>query len=273
MKINEEQFNKASKILSEVSLSSTEKKSMLEGIYANSPVPSSIKAIPSPFANFSIFFVHQRTFIALATLVLMITGTTYASAGSLPGNPLYEMKVGVLEPIGLALRFNEKAKNEYKIALLKERVLEIQTLKTRGKINKESEMISSIATRKNVADLEASAIYDDDGMNAEVSTQIETYNSFLPEKLKVETFIKPVIDILDKKKASSTKSKDDEDSASTDDHDDSTDTAKNSRETKNKNRVDDIEKVIDQPPENTITPPVTGGAVAPTVPATPNVGL
>ncbi|PIR85741.1 hypothetical protein COU14_02700 [Candidatus Kaiserbacteria bacterium CG10_big_fil_rev_8_21_14_0_10_44_10] len=185
MKINEEEFNKSAELLKGVRLTEAEKSAMLSNIYQTkiAPEPSTVA---SPFV-FSSMFMRDRVMVALASFVLILTGGGYAAAGSLPGDPLYGIKVNVLEPLALGLTFDETAKNEYKIELLQRRVTELQTLKLKADINLASEEESYHAAERNVTELEASAIYDNSGVNIEVEASINTYNSLISEPFHLET--------------------------------------------------------------------------------------
>ena len=188
MKITREQFNKAQKTFSKKSLSDIQKHIILSNIYSESEVAIT-RPVVSSSSSYFVFF-RQKVFVAVAVVILLVSGTSYASAKSLPGDLLYGMKVNVIEPIGLALRFNEKSKNEYKISLLQKRVEELEKLKERGNINEDSQKASSEATNKNIKELEHSAIFDEKGGNVDVSEKLETYNNLIDAKLKIETNIK-----------------------------------------------------------------------------------
>lgn len=189
MNHNEQEFNKASEAFKGVSLSVAEKSSMLGNIYKEAGAAKRAEGISSPF-SFSLFFLQHRSFVSLATMLLMVTGTSYAAGDSLPGDALYEVKVKVLEPIGLAVRFDEEAKNEYRVQLLQERVEEIQRLKIEGRLEANREMTSAEAAQKNLADIEASAMFDESGNNLQVSGHVETYNSIVEEAHQLRTMIK-----------------------------------------------------------------------------------
>ena len=187
MKIKEEEFNKSAEILKGVRLTEAEKSAMLSNIYRTEIAPE-----PSPIASpfiFSSLFMREKVMIALASLVLILTGGGYAAAGSLPGDPLYGIKVNVLEPLALQLTFDETAKDEYKIELLKRRVAELQELRLNANVNIASEEESYHAAEKNITELEASAVYNKNGVNVEIETSVNTYNSLISEPFQLETKI------------------------------------------------------------------------------------
>lgn len=193
MNNQEKEFNQAAETLKGASLTASEKNAMLKSIYDTvaDVGMETTSSIPSPFI-YSYFF-KRRTLVALTGVFLMTATTSYASLaslGSLPGDHLYAMKVGIIEPIGLAVRFNEDERNAYRVTLLKERVAEIERLKEEGKLMSHTEMASYEAAQRNVAAIEASTSFDADAENTELNTQIETYNAIiLGEKFKLKTRI------------------------------------------------------------------------------------
>lgn len=191
-KLTEKEFEKIAKNLKEVSLSREQKESMLKNIYLRTP--SELAPTPSPFA-FTFFYSHQRMVGVLAIFVFAFTGTTYAAANSLPGQFLYGVKVDVIEPLKLSLTIGEEAKNEYKIHLLQKRVAEIEELQLGTKFDANSKSKSHNATLKNINALEGSAIFDSNGVNLEVSAEVENYNNIIGESFKIET------NLLGKKKS------------------------------------------------------------------------
>ena len=192
MKITKEQFNKAQKTFSKKSLSGTQKHAMLSSIYSEKNV--SERSVISPLSSYFIFF-RQKAFVAAVVVVLLLSGTSYVSAHSLPGDLLYPIKTNIIESIGLALRFNEEAKNEYRIYLLKKRVDELEELKQRGEISEDSRQDSSKATNKTAKNLEGSAIFDEEGENDYVSEKMKIYNNLIDAELEIETTIKIDTDI------------------------------------------------------------------------------
>lgn len=193
MNNQEKEFNQAAETLKGASLSASEKSTMLKNIYDTTEEGelNLTQSIPSPFI-YSYFF-KRRTLVALTGVFLMTATTSYASLaslGSLPGDHLYAMKVGIVEPIGLAVRFNEDERNDYRVALLKERVAEIERLKEEGRLISHNEMASYEAAQRNVAAIESSTSFDADAENIELSTQVETYNAIiLGENFKLKTRI------------------------------------------------------------------------------------
>lgn len=184
--MTQEQFDKAQKTFSKKSLSDSQKQVILSNIYSQGAIPT--QPVVSPLSSYFLFF-RQKAFIATAVVVLLISGTSYASAQSLPGDLLYVMKVNVLEPIGLALRFSEEAKNEYRISLLKKRVDELEELKQMGEISESSKEDSSRVTNKNIKDLESRAVFNEEGENDTISKEVEVYNGLTDPELEIDTNI------------------------------------------------------------------------------------
>lgn len=191
---HDSEFQKATALLKGVRLSASEKHAMLNHIYTEAePL-----ATPSPFV-FASFFQTHRYASAFAVMILLFTGTAYASGESLPGDPLYAFKVHVIEPAALALRFTEAAKNEYRVAILQERIEEIQHLKTEGRLSFETETESSLAAQANLEEIESSAIFTATGTNLEVSGHVETYNALVEEAHRLKTIIQTGLEEADKK--------------------------------------------------------------------------
>lgn len=192
MKITEEQFNKIQKTFSKRSLSDDQKNMMLSTIYreagkieSQSIVGSLMK---SPLNNYFSFFKH-KTFVVMASLMLLLSSTAYASAQSLPGDLLYGIKVNMIEPTILAFKFSEVSKNDYKIELLHKRIEELEKLNSKSTLNLNSQKESFKATVKNIKTLEKSSIFNEQGENQDVSEQIKIYNGLIGDGLKVDTKI------------------------------------------------------------------------------------
>lgn len=185
MKINEAEFNKSTELLKGVKLTESEKTQMLSDIYQADSLAEP-PSIASPFM-FSSFFVRERMLVTMASFIFIVMGSGYAAAGSLPGDPLYGIKVNVLEPIALQLTFDETERNEYKIKLLQKRVTELQALKINSGTNLASEEESHHAAEKIMNELETSAIFDEDGVNVDIEASVETYNSLISETFRLET--------------------------------------------------------------------------------------
>lgn len=189
MENHESEFNKAGALLKGVRLSEADKSAMLKNIYREAGTSPITKAVPSPF-SFTAFFQNHRYASSFVVMVFLMAGVAEASALSLPGDPLYGIKINVVEPVALALQLSETSKNEYRVAVLQERVEEIQKLKAEGRLNFDVETISHVIAEENLAQIETSAMFTATGTNLEVSGHVETYNSLVEEVHKLKTVIK-----------------------------------------------------------------------------------
>lgn len=249
MNNQEKEFNKIAEAFKGVSLSVEEKSAMLESIYKYEVVGEELlttKSIPSPFIYSSFF--KRRTLLALTGVFLMTASTSYASfasMGSLPGDPLYQMKVGILEPIGVAVRFKEEEKNNYRVELLRERVAEIERLKETGRLMPHNEIESSRAAQRNIIEIEASPAFDAKAKNSEINIQVETYNSIvMEEERKLKTIVKKIL---------SEEMLMDETSATTSPEDDTITTTSKNKKVK---KVEDVVEELTKPAEEVATPVV-----------------
>jgi len=74
-----------------------------------------------------------RGAISFASLVLVFVGTTYASKDSLPGEPLYLLKVNVLEEAISLSKIGPMEHTNYEIIRMENRLLELKALNTSTK--------------------------------------------------------------------------------------------------------------------------------------------
>jgi hypothetical protein len=86
-------------------------------------------SIPSPFMT-----VLPRAVVAFALIVVISGGTAYAAEGSLPGDPLYAVKVDALEPIEGSLQFGDSAKAAWNAKIANRRLDEAQSLAAEGRL-------------------------------------------------------------------------------------------------------------------------------------------
>jgi len=66
--------------------------------------------------------------VGVASVFLILGGTGYASTQSLPGEPLYGVKVSVVEPLVGLVYVNESDQLQYQISLMERRLQEMETL-------------------------------------------------------------------------------------------------------------------------------------------------
>ena len=87
MKIPREQFDKARKTFVQKSLSDSQKSTMLSNIYISESKRHQTSVI-SPLSSY-FFFFKQKVVVTFVAIILILSGTTYVSAQSLPGDLLY----------------------------------------------------------------------------------------------------------------------------------------------------------------------------------------
>lgn len=82
-------------------------------------------SILSPFAS-----TLKRPVAVLAMVALLVVGggTSYAAAGALPGNPLYSLKVKVIEPVRGLLAVTPEAKAQWRASITSKRLGEVEEL-------------------------------------------------------------------------------------------------------------------------------------------------
>jgi uncharacterized membrane protein len=178
MDINQKQFDRARENLAEQSLSDEKKQAILSDIYkqGSAPAQSGWGGIP-----LSRLFPARRVLAGALAVVLLLSGTTYAAAGSLPGDTLYGMKVNVLEPARLAFQFGQKEKAEYKLKLLEKRVEELKTLKQNSReqnkpVTDDSRQASRKATAETINRISATMAADQKDTRNYLQRKVKTYN-------------------------------------------------------------------------------------------------
>jgi len=85
-------------------------------------------------------FGWRTAFAAAGVLVVFTTSTSFAAQGSLPGDILYSVKVGVTEKVVGALQISTESKAEYETELAIRRIEEAAELSTRGDVSEEAEV-------------------------------------------------------------------------------------------------------------------------------------
>jgi hypothetical protein len=80
-------------------------------------------AVPSLWTSWMI-----RSSISFASLLIVFVGTAYASNDSLPGEPLYAMKVHVVEEMISLTKTNPEERVAYDIKLMENRLVEIKEI-------------------------------------------------------------------------------------------------------------------------------------------------
>lgn len=181
-------FHKQAKSHYGISLSPEQKRAMLASIYDRVGKAAPMTAVASPW-SFTFFSAHRYAMASVIVLMLATT-TTMASTYSLPGDPLYNFKVNVLEPLQLSLMLSNEERDAFKVRLLERRVEEMRQLREReGVVSTEIQTESLEAAEATLMQVETSAVFDESGGNEEVSGHINTYNSLSDDNFRMDTVI------------------------------------------------------------------------------------
>jgi hypothetical protein len=93
-------------------------------------------------STFSLFYSYSR-FVVVGTLVVLIlvggTGITFAAQNTLPGQPLYAVKVDITEPLQSALITSPLAKADWQNTLVERRLTEASTLAAQNNLSSTTE--------------------------------------------------------------------------------------------------------------------------------------
>lgn len=130
---------------------------------------------PSTIYHWSHWFI--RTSLSLASVLLVFVGTAYASKNSLPGEPLYIIKVHVVEEITAISKIDSLERTDYDLSLMETRLEELKT------INKQTEVLES-------EDLALIADQIDEHVNDVTTTLNFTKNEVIPHQKKIEVLSK-----------------------------------------------------------------------------------
>lgn len=108
-----------------LSLSSNEKNEIKSVLLARATkdIQQKRKSIVSPWSSWII-----RSSVSFASLLLVFVGTAYASQDSLPGEPLYAMKVHVVEEMVAITKISPEDKVAYDTILMEKRLEELQQI-------------------------------------------------------------------------------------------------------------------------------------------------
>lgn len=114
-----------------LSLSTHEKESIKTTLleHARETLKHDTRAIPSPWTSW-VF----RGSVSFASLLIVFVGTAYASQDSLPGEPLYAMKVHVVEEMVAFSKMDPSEHIAYDISLMETRLAELQILAVQKEI-------------------------------------------------------------------------------------------------------------------------------------------
>ncbi len=150
-------FNKAIGDIHNITMTSAEKQMVLERVVAAQTLGGGLK-VKSPWSvmSFGSWINHHRWISVVAVLVIVIVaGNTavLASYNALPGEVLYPIKVGIVEPIRVAFASSAVAKAEIQAELVQTRFQEIETLAARGTLTKAQEEQINKRIEKQTLDL------------------------------------------------------------------------------------------------------------------------
>lgn len=144
--MKDSRFTKAIQGIQKAALTSSEKRAMVERIFAaqseklvsvNSPSYTKPVASPWNIYSFGQFIQSHRWASALVIiLIIAISGNSIVLAAneSLPGDTLYPFKVNVAEPIRVALASDPEVKAQIQTTFVQNRFEEAETLATRGEL-------------------------------------------------------------------------------------------------------------------------------------------
>lgn len=164
-------LNRAGRAAESVRLTVTEKSAMRTALIGRLDLAASVSPLGRLRSSMAASWSGLRTalravsrpamaFTALVGLVAVGSGTVMAAENSLPGEPLYSLKVSVTEPVRQALAVTPEAKARWSVEVVERRLAEAERLDASGRLDgqKKKEVESRLkkdaetATR-NVADL------------------------------------------------------------------------------------------------------------------------
>lgn len=151
MKDFETQLHTMGKMAREIGMTKSEKslmRSHIDTFIKNNPLPIQ-KTLPikSPYANaFGFMSFARAVAFVLVGVILGTTGVASASLQSLPGDTLYPIKTGVVEPItGAVLATTPEAKVSYEEKLVYKRLSEIEELRTKEMFDTKRSLVAQKA--------------------------------------------------------------------------------------------------------------------------------
>ncbi|MGH7249872.1 MAG: DUF5667 domain-containing protein, partial [Minisyncoccia bacterium] len=143
--MEEDNLNKGIEQIKKISMTEAEKARILEYVTSS---PLKKEPMQSPYAIYSFMAILKEKRVALYVsvfcLLIVGSGTVFASVNSLPGNILYPIRINILEPIHSAFIFSAEGKLNYQSDLATERLVEAETLAEDNKLDtsKETELVN-----------------------------------------------------------------------------------------------------------------------------------
>lgn len=149
-------FKKGIEDLKKISMTSDEKNQILHNILKNHSLSQKPENNSFGLYSFlSMFSVNRRlAYYAVIPLVIILSGTSivFASENILPDNLLYPIKVNIIEPIGEAMSFSQKAKARHESNLAEKRLVEAEKLASAGKLDINTEnKINNLINKHTIA--------------------------------------------------------------------------------------------------------------------------
>lgn len=121
--------------------------------------------------------VWVRTMAASAVALVLFVGTGYASTDSLPGEPLYALKVNVVEELVTATKFTEQSQLAHNTVLTNRRLAEVRELARTDRLTAESVTALETELDELVFELHEIIESDTDGSLTTESTLEATNNT------------------------------------------------------------------------------------------------
>ena len=163
--------------LRQLSLTQTEAQEMRERLIAYSNMHAAleiVKPIPSPF--FSYFNAYSRVLTSGALIILILisgTGISYAAEGTLPGQTLYGVKVGIIEPIQGAFITSTQGQADWQNELTERRLTEASTLAAENKLSASNQayLATAVSTHVALAQQDANELSDSGNTTAALTVR------------------------------------------------------------------------------------------------------
>ena len=153
---------------------------MLRSYMALTPMRVAVgsKPVAKPSFRFALFGRAAGVAGLVSTLLASAAGVSYAAEGSLPGDVLYPVKVGINEEVRVALASGEEGKAKVEVERAERRLAEAEALAKKGTLKAETrvalEKQFKVHSEKAKERAERSGTSDDAGIAAEVAAHIES---------------------------------------------------------------------------------------------------
>ncbi len=142
-------------------------------------------------------------YASMASVAVLLFGyVAYAAQGSLPGDPLYSVKVGVNEKVAGFFLASDKSKAQYEVQLAKMRLEEIEKVAVEGKSNEKTDLQVTSLLNDNIENVKkySDHIKSKDEVDAlEINSDLEaSLNAHSQVLNKLENVKKILSDVNDK---------------------------------------------------------------------------